>query len=265
MYPDPLKAVIRNLTDNVVIASTPFKRMNALNFGARMSLFYYDNEVIVWSAIPYGDEVIRSLKQLTGEEENFNVTHIIIPDAVHSMAVESFRKAYPNIKVIGMNSVKVKLDYVIDNKLSYQLIGKPELNQLGITSNAILNNFEFVYLPSHQNKELVMFDKTSKLLFEADLILNLGPYGTKLEQYSPELGFKPSFNPHAGLSYLTRHSHPDSKFYKGMVNKFVHSDTPEVKKALKIIYDWDFSQIIPCHGNVVEDGKPFLKKYFDFL
>lgn len=265
MYPNPLKAVIRNLTENVVIASTPFTRMSILNFGARMTLFKYDNEIIVWSAIPYGDEVVRALKQLNGTEDNFNVTHIIIPDSVHTMAVDSFRKPFPKIKVIGMDGLQTKVDYVIDDKLANKLIDKTVLSSIGVQSPAVLNNFEFVYIPQHQNRELLMFDKNSKFLCQADLLLMLGPSDHKLEQYSEELGYKKNFNPHGGLSYLTRFSHPGSKRFKNLVNKITKTNLPEVQESLKIIYNWDFTSIIPCHGNVEENGKAYFKKYFDFL
>lgn len=268
MYPNPLKSVIRNLTDNVVITSTPFTRAHTMNFGARMSLFNYNNEIIVWSAIPYGSEVVKSLKQLTGKDDDFNVTYLIIPDVEHTMAAKSFKDKYPDLKIIGTEDVKnfpFAIDYKITKKHSNTLIDRQVLSDIGIKDESILENFEFVYLPSHANKELVMFDKKSKILFQADLFLNLGPAGNKLEQYSPETGYPANFNPHGGLSFITRYTHPDSGFFKGVVNKLVKAKDPEVQKGLKTIYNWDFTKMVPCHGNVVEDGKPFFKKYFPFV
>lgn len=264
MYPTPLKAVVRNLTDNIVIASTPFTRANILNFGARMTLFHYNEQVIVWSAIPYGDEVIRSLKLLTGKEDNFNITYLIIPDAEHTMAAKSFKDKYPELKVIGMEGLNLplKIDYTITKDHGNKLIDLTILKELGIQDDSILSNFEFVYLPQHKNKELVMYDKTSKILFEADLLLCLGPKGNKLEQYSPELGFPESFNPHGGLSFLTRYTHPDSSFIKKLTCAVVNPKDPKVKKSLEIIYNWDFTKMVPCHGNVVDDGKSYFKKSF---
>ncbi|EGV63814.1 hypothetical protein PSN45_004116 [Yamadazyma tenuis] len=269
MYPTPLKAVVRNLTENVVIASTPFTRAGIINFGARMSLFHYNGEVIVWSAIPYGDEVVRSLKLLTGREKDFNVTYLIIPDAEHTMAAKSFKEQYPNLKIIGMdaaaNAVPVPIDYPITSKYANKLIDSGVLKEVGIQDESILSNFEFVYLPSHRNKELVLFDKNSKILFEADLLLCLGPKGTKLEQYSPELGFPDNFNPHGGTSFLAGFTHPDSGFFKGLVNRLVKSKDLEVRKGLQTIYNWDFTKMVPCHGNVINEGKPYFKKFFDFV
>lgn len=266
-YPNPLKAISRNLTDNIVITSTPFTRSNIMNFGARMTLFNYNNQVIVWSAIPYGSEVINSLKLLTGKDDGFNVSYLIIPDVEHTMAAQSFKDTYPNLKIIGPEEVKVpfKVDYKITKAHGNKLIDSNVLKEIGIQDDSILNNFEFVYLPSHANKELVLYDKNSKILFQADLLLDLGPVGKKLEQYSPETGYASNFNPHGGLSYITRFSHPDSGFFRGLVNKLVKANDPQVQKGLKTIYNWDFTKMVPCHGNVVDDGKSMFKKYFDFV
>ena len=46
-YPKTLKVVSRKLTSNIVIASCGFTRVNTLNFGARMALFNYDNDIVI--------------------------------------------------------------------------------------------------------------------------------------------------------------------------------------------------------------------------
>lgn len=264
MYPKDFKAAVRKLTDNVVIASTPFTRANLFHFGARMTLFNYNDKVIVWSAIPYGDEVVRSLKLLTGKSGDFNVSYLIIPDAEHTMAAKSFKDTYPEMKIIAMEGVKVpvKIDYKITKNDGNKLIDAEYLNKLGITDTAIVDNFEFVYLPTHANKELVMYNKPNKILCQADLLLLLGPKGTNLEQYSEETGFPANFNAFTGFSRLIGYSHPDSKVFVKLANKMVKSTNPETKKGLKIIDSWDFSTMIPCHGNVVDDGKSVFRKVF---
>lgn len=268
MYPNPLKASIKNLNDNIVTVSTAFTRAHTMNFGARMSLFNYNDQIVVWSAVPYGEEVTKALKQLTGKQEDFNVTYLIVPDVEHTMAAKSFKEKYPELKIIAMEGVTLggtKIDFKISDKYGNQLLDKDKLKEIGIKDDVILNNFEMCYLPNHVNKELVLFDMNSKYLFQADLLLNLGPKGTKLEQYSPATGYPENFNPHGGLSYLTRLTHPGSNFFKNTVNKMLKINQPQNKEGIKIIYNWDFTKMVPCHGNVVEDGKSMFKKYFDFL
>lgn len=260
-YPKDFKAISRKLTENIVVTATAFSRVNILNFGARMALFNYDDQVIVWSAIPYGEEVTKAIKLLTGKDEN-NVTYLVIPDLEHTMAAKSFKQAHPKIKIIASEEVKVPgltIDHVIPNKLGNKLIDSTVLTELGIGS-PISNDFEFVYLPSHKNNELVMFDKRSNILFEADLLFNLG---TKepLEQYSPETGFPKGFNPHGGLSYLTRYMQPYSKFGNKLGNSVVNIEKSKI--GLQTIYNWDFHTIVMCHGNIIDkEAKAAYKNAF---
>lgn len=264
MYPKDFKAAIRKLADNVVIASTQFTRSGLLHFGARMTLFNYDDKVIVWSAIPYGEEVVKSLKLLTGKDGNFNVSYLIIPDTEHTMAAKSFKDVYPEMKVIAMDGVKVPVavDYKITESDGNKLLDSEYLKKLGITDSALLDNFEMVYLPSHTNKELVLFDKPNKILCQADLLLLLGPKGTKLEQYSKETGCEPNFNIFTGFSRIMGYSHADCGWFVGLTNRLLQTKKPDTQQGLKVINSWDFKTMVPCHGNVVEDGKTVFNKFF---
>lgn len=273
-YPKTLKAVSRKLTNNIVVTSCSFTRANALNFGARMALFNYENDIVVWSAIPYGEEVIKALRLLTGSERSdFNVTHLIIPDKEHTMAAKSFKSIYPNLKVIAMETVDLgkecPTDYRITSKIGNQLIDKSTLSkEVGISSSTILDNFEFVYLPTHANKELVVFEKNSKILFEADLIFNLGIAGSNsgkatLEQLSPLTGYPDKFKPHLGKSFLTRYLQPYSKVGNYLTNFITKSSDPSCQKGLQAIYNWDFEQMVMCHGNIIDkDAKQAFKNVF---
>lgn len=254
-YPEPLKALSRKLTSNIVISSTGFRRFGKVNFGGRMALFNYDNSVIVWSAIPYGDEVVKALNLLTGETTKANVTHLIIPDKEHTMAAKSFKQEYPDLKIIAMETVDLgkdcPIDYTITSKYAHKLIDALVMEEIGIKDPAITKNFEFVYLPYHANKELVTYDLNSKMLFEADLLFNMNPK-EKLEQFSPEAGFPDGFYPHLGWSFLTRFLHPKSKVGVSMFNRIAASR--QSSEGLKQIHKWDFEKIVMCHGNVIEHG-----------
>ncbi|KAG7193737.1 uncharacterized protein KQ657_000428 [Scheffersomyces spartinae] len=244
-YPKELKAITRKLTDNIVISSTAFSRKDVLNIGARMALFNYNGGVVVWSALPYGEVVTDALNTLG----NTKVEYLIVPDKEHTMAVKSFQNVYPNLKVIGMENINVHADYVVTSKDSDKLIGKAELEGLGIKDSIILDNFEFVYLPYHVNQELVMFDKNSQILFEADLLFNMQD---SMEQYSPGTGYSENFYPHSGLSFLTRYMQPYSKVGNKMTGIVAKPDKNAV--GLRQIYDWNFHTIVMCHGNILNKG-----------
>lgn len=263
-YPDPLKVINRKLTEHIVLSASGFKRFDKVNFGARMALFNYNNKIIVWSAMPYSEEVDKALNLLTGKDQNL-VSYLVIPDNEHTMAAASFKQTFPELKLIASNGVKLgpetPIDYVISEP--HVIVGKSALADLGIQDLAILDNFEFVFLPKHGNQELVMLDKQSKTVFEADLLFNLRS-DQPMEQFCPELGYPLNFNPHWGWSYISRYLNPDSTVGRFLFNKLVN--TAESATGLKNIYLWDFDKIVMSHGNVIEkNGKEEFKKVFGLV
>lgn len=263
-YPDPLKVINRKLTEHIVLSASGFKRFNRVNFGARMALFNYDNKIIAWSAMPYSAEVEKALNLLTGEDQN-QVSYLVIPDNEHTMAAASFKQNFPDIKIIASSGVDlgaaVPIDFVI--REPHTVVGRSALTELGIEDSAILLNFEFVFLPKHGNQELVMLDKQSKILFEADLLFNLRA-DQSLEQFSPQLGFPLNYFPFLGWSFVSRFLNPDSSVGRFMFNKLVK--TEESASGLRSIYLWDFDKIVMCHGNIIEkNGREEFKKVFGLV
>lgn len=254
-YPKDLKIINRKLTDNLVIASCPLTVGGFLNFGARMALFNYNGQILVWSAFPY-EHLIKALQLLTGEEDDFNVTHLIIANTEHTMGAPSFKEKYPNIKIIGPK-VLPNLDIVINEEEKY----------ISVTDDKFLSeNFEFVYFPYHKNSEVAVYDKNSKSLFVCDLFLNLGIPGTTsgevtLEQYSPETGFKKGFNSHSGTSFVTRYMQPFSVLGNWLGYRV--SGGAKSTAAAKLVLAWDIDTIVMSHGNIITEGaKDALKSKF---
>lgn len=251
-YPSELKVVNRKLASNIAIGSAAFSRFNKLNFGARMAVFNFNQSVVIWSAMPYGPEVEKTIGMVA--EEPFNITHLIIPDTQHTMAAKSFKDRYPKMQVIAMEGVDVpglKIDYVINDADGNKLLDKSALARIGLTDPTIVDNFEFVYLPLHGNKELVTFAKAARTVFGADLVFTLGGK-LPLEQYSPATGYPANFYPHSGWSFMTRYMQPHSKVGAFLMRAICKPD--HAKQGLQTIYDWDFTKFVPCHGNVIEDN-----------
>lgn len=254
-YPNPLKVSTRKITDNIVTSSCAFKVLDKINLGARMALISQDDNIIVWSAIPYGEEVENALKVLVGERESYNVSHLIVPNIEHSMAAKSFKQKYPNLKIMAPEKVELgescPVDYKFTAKYGNKVLDSTLLGEIGIKDSAITKNFEFVYLPFHKNSEIVTFDKTSKTIFEADVLSNLDPK-QKLEQFSPATGFAEDFFPHLGWSFVTRYLQPYSKV-GAIIAKRVTGGAKSAE-GVKAIHSWNFERIIMCHGNIIEQG-----------
>ncbi|AOW27814.1 hypothetical protein FOB64_005390 [Candida albicans] len=275
-YPPNFKIVTKSLTENILLASTAFSRVDKFNFGARMAVFKFpqSNKIILWSPLPYTPQVIDVLTKFTNNtnESNLNIAYVIIPDREHNLAAKSYKEKFPGCKLIGMEGLdenSLKLDYKFIKSMGNKVLKNDELKQIFNDSDSglIVDNFEFVYLPNHANQELVVFDKSSSTLFEADLLFNLGVPGstsgeTILEQYSPELGFPKGFNPHSGWSFITRYLQPYSKVGRFLFRKLV--DINHSKPGLEAIYNsWDFKTIVMCHGNIItKDAKEAFKHVF---
>ena len=275
-YPPNFKIVTKSLTENILLASTAFSRVDKFNFGACMAVFKFpqSNKIILWSPLPYTPQVIDVLTKFTNNtnESNLNIAYVIIPDREHNLAAKSYKEKFPGCKLIGMEGLdenSLKLDYKFIKLMGNKVLKNDDLRQIfnDNDSGLIVDNFEFVYLPNHANQELVVFDKSSSTLFEADLLFNLGVPGstlgeTILEQYSPELGFPKGFNPHSGWSFITRYLQPYSKVGRFLFRKIV--DINHSKPGLEAIYNsWDFKTIVMCHGNIItKDAKEAFKHVF---
>lgn len=257
-YPTPLKVVSRKLSEDVVVALTPFKRFDKFNFGARMAFFHVGTNIVVWSALPYSPEAVKPLELFQILNPELHLSHLIVPDAEHTLGAKSWKEKHPNLKIIAMDPTigGVKVDHVFSVKEGGRVVAQKELHELGFDAT-IANNFEFVFLPDHGNRELVTFHKSSKTVFEADLLFNLQ---APLEQFSPETGFAKGFNPHGGWSFLTRYMNPYSKVGVFLQNRI--ANPAKSAPGLKAINSWDFTTIVPCHGNVLTEGKKAFKAVF---
>lgn len=256
-YPNPLKIFSRKLTENIVVAHSGFKRFDRVNFGARMALFNYNGSVVVWSALPHSEDVINAIELVSGASD-CNVSHLIIPDKEHTMAAKSFKEKYPQLKIIAMEGVDLgentPIDYVFTSKQANKVIGADALAEMGITDPVIARNFEFVYLPKHANQELVMYEKATKTVFEADLLFNLRD-DEPMEQFSD------TPHPFGGWSYISKFLNADSKVGGAMFRRI--AKVHESSKGLQAIDSWDFDRVVMCHGNILETGgKAAFRKVF---
>ncbi|KAI5965195.1 uncharacterized protein KGF55_001415 [Candida pseudojiufengensis] len=270
-YKDNFKVVTKTLSNNILLAATSFKRFDKINFGNRMAIFKYPSgspdsvipRLIIWSPLPYSPNVLNVINEFSGvsSESNLDIAYVIVPDREHNLAAKLYKEKFPNTKIIGVeNTENVPLDYTFIEKQGNKLISGETLKEF-IDDELIYKNFDFVYLPYHANSELVVYEKNSKTLFEADLLFNLGDPNEKLEQFSPALGYPENYNPHFGWSFLTRYLQPYSKVGVFMFDKLVNLN--KSKPGLEAIYSLDFNTIVMCHGNIItKDAKKAFKNVF---
>lgn len=244
---DPAKVmVIRDVTPTITTLSLPFKRFGLVQFGGRGTLVKLKTgSVAVFSPVALTPEVKAKIQSMG------TMKYIVATDMEHHIFVSPWAKEYPLAEVIGMEGLPEKREgdeankgvkfahvFTAGNKRDMRI--SPEFDE----------EFEYEFVHSHQNKELVFLHKPTKTLIEADLLFNMPP----TEQYS-----RTGVAPDAGIF---------SKFFGAMLNtrgdmrwqkRFLWygpggKDRAGLAESAKRINSWDFDRIIPCHGDVIETG-----------
>ncbi|EMG46522.1 hypothetical protein SBY92_002678 [Candida maltosa Xu316] len=268
------KASIRKINDNAVTVSTPRSVFGLLNFGARMTLFNFNGNIVIYSPIKYDETIFnQAVNKLfdSQDEPVYEIKYAIAANDEHNLYSHEYKEKL-GCKVIAGENCKLKnncqTDFKLTSKIANRVIkGDLWSEDLNIT-DPFMKNLELVYLGNHMVHDVEVFDKTSKTLFVGDVLVNLGVPGTTegkvtLEQYSPEVGYPQGYNPHGWLSYFTRYLQPDSAVCRYFANYSAGTKTETGKEGIKLIDGWNFEKIVMIHGNVIDkDAKDVWKKLF---
>jgi hypothetical protein len=252
--------VIRNVTPNVVTFSVPFARFGRIQIGGRGTLVRLTSgNLAVFSPVALTEETKAKVAELGG-----NVAYIIALDFEHHIFVSEWAAQWPEAKIIGPEGLpekrakQTKDPKINDDKFAvvFTKEGKRDIR----ISEEFDADFDYEYVDGHANKELVFNYRPDKVLIEADLMFNL----PATEQYSKV---------------------PESERPNGFLNKIFHSvqntsgeatwskrfnwhlakDRNSMSDSLKVIDQWDFVTLIPCHGDVLEgNGKDIFRKIFQW-
>ncbi|GAM82764.1 hypothetical protein ANO11243_007500 [Dothideomycetidae sp. 11243] len=243
--------VIRKVTPEILTCSVPFARFGRINIGGRGTIVRMANgNLAVFSPVALTDEVKSQVTQMG------TVKYIAAPDLEHHIFLEPWHKAFPDAKLIGPKELEAKRVQQGSPLPFAHLWKKDEAPSVDAEFD---KEFEYTFVHAHPNKELVFNHKPTKTLIEADLMFNL----PATEQMS-----KTGISPTSG--YLTRlfnalnSPQGDALWQKRFLwYAMSRGDRPSFNKSVKIIDSWDFSRIVPCHGDVIEgNGKEIFRKVF---
>ncbi|WEW55950.1 hypothetical protein PRK78_001385 [Emydomyces testavorans] len=195
---------------------------------------------------------------------NAPIKYIIAPDLEHHIFLSDWKAAYPDAKVIGPHGLQEKREKNEKTKSTAQIdyVFTPKDRHSPQISEEFNAEFDAVYVPSHPNREIVVFHKPTKTLLEADLFFNL----PATQQYEKEKGG-------ANKGILTKLFMPvwttrgDAIWQKRFIWYLIAGRSREEwKETLRIIDRWDFERVIPCHGDVIETGgKLVFRKVFGWF
>ncbi|MCJ1468779.1 hypothetical protein MMC07_007409 [Pseudocyphellaria aurata] len=246
--------VIRKITPSLVTCSSPFNRFGKFKIGGRGTIVRLESGAIaVFSPTALTPEV-RS----TVEELGNNVAYLAAMDFEHHIFLSDWAKAFPSAKVMGVEGLPEKREadpatagttfswvFTTKNKASLRI--DPDFDR----------EFDYEYVDSHANKELVVNHRPNRTLITADMVFNLPAH----EQYSRTdeaatdgwlTKFFTSFQNTRGTAIWQQ------RFIWHVASK---SDRPSFARSCRTIASWDFDRLIPCHGDVIETGgKGIFKK-----
>ncbi|KAJ3512012.1 hypothetical protein NMY22_g15462 [Coprinellus aureogranulatus] len=234
------ETVIREVAKGVWTFSRPFSRFGLFPVGGRSTAVKLkDGGVWILASTPLDEETKATLQDL-GPVRNFlGITaaarYIIGADALHYMFIDQYKTAYPEAKVVAPvdaieNMKKAGKDVAFDGAW-----GRDPLS----TRYGFEEDIEHCYFSGFRNKDVAFLHKDSKSLIQADLLMNLPPR----EQYAkakstPLLSAISRMNP-------STWAHPHMTWSLGV-------DIEAMRRDAKTVSDWDFTRIIPCHGDVIE-------------
>lgn len=186
------------------------------------------------------------------------VKYLIAPDLEHHIFLDPWQKEYPNAILIGPDELSAKRDKA-GQPLTFTQLWKKDVPPM--VDAEFDKEFEYTYVAAHPNKELVFNHKPTKTLIQADFMFNL----PATEQMS-----KTGIDPTAG--FLTRLfiklNSPDASPNAVWQRRFLwygmsSSDRNGFNKSARIVDGWDFTRMIPCHGDVIEgNAKEVFRKVF---
>ncbi|KAF9069480.1 hypothetical protein BDP27DRAFT_718995 [Rhodocollybia butyracea] len=225
------ETVIREVAKDVWIFSRPFGRYGIPVGGRSTAVKLQNGGLWLLASTPLDTDTKAKLEELGP------VKYIIGADAVHHMFLSDFKKAYPEAKVIAP---KAAIERIEDKALKFDGIwgSDPEGTKYGFEEDV-----QHCYFSGFKNKDVAFFHPSSKTMIQADLLFNLPP----TEQYSKST----SSGRIPLVGNLVGNFGPFSWFHSRFTAS-MDEDTKAMKRDVNTVTSWDFTRIIPCHGDVIE-------------
>jgi Domain of unknown function (DUF4336) len=239
--------VFREILPNMMTISSPFARFGLLKVGGRATIIKLQTGALaVFSPVALTDEVRAKIRAM-GD----NVRYISAMDIEHHIFITPWAKAYPQAQVIGMEGLpeKREKDPATKGITFSHVFTKSNKKDMKI-SEEFDNEFEYEYLHSHQNQELIYYHKPTMTMIEADFIFNLPAH----EQYSKS-GESATSGILTKLFGAVMNTKDDCVWQRRFLWYMAGSkDRAGFAESAKRMKSWNIQRIIPSHGDVIESG-----------
>jgi len=254
--------VIRNVTPNIVTLSVPFLRFGVIKVGGRGTIVKLSSGALaVFSPVALTTEVKDKIKEMGG-----TIGYIVALDIEHHIFISEWAKEFPEAKIIGPQGLPEKRAKQTDEKIGkeafFKVFESKDKREQTITPEFDAD-FEYEYVDAHPSKELVFFYKPDKALIEADLMFNL----PAKEQYSRVTDHEKDKQGFIGRFFQSvQTTEGDAKGTKRFLwHVLSRQNRPSFNESVQRIDSWDFTTLIPCHGDTIEQtGKEAFRKIFEW-
>lgn len=166
------------------------------------------------------------------------------------MFIGPWHQQYPDAKVIGPEGLLEKRDKQGNEKVPFSVIFKDSEKEKTRVGPEFDAEFDYEYVPSHANKEIVFNYKPDKTLIEGDLLFNL----PATEQFSKAGESAETGLPTKLANYIQSTTGPATAQARFVYYALSSKDRTGFGRSISRIENWDFDRIIPCHGDVIETG-----------
>jgi hypothetical protein len=176
----------------------------------------------------------------------------------HHIFLGPWHQAYPSAQVMGPETLPEKRTQQKNEAVPFSFLFTKS-TPVATISPEFDAEFDWEYVPSHLNKEIVFHHKPTKSLITADMMFNL----PATEQFS-----KAGVNAQGGILtkiFGTMQSTAGAATWQKRTIWYGTSrgDRPAFNQSVSRINKWGFERIIPCHGDVIEgNGKAIWEKVF---
>ncbi|KAL8285362.1 hypothetical protein RB601_006319 [Gaeumannomyces tritici] len=263
--------VIRDVTPNVVTLSVPFLRYGFLAIGGRATVVRLSSGALaVFSPVALTPEVKAKLAAMGGE-----LRYIVALDIEHHIFISQWAREFPGARIVGPEGLPEKRAKAAADGVDPMIGAEPfavvfkaedkkrQPREGPVVSDEFDADFASEFVDSHRNKELAFCYRPDRVLIEADLMFNL----PATEQYSrvPEEA-RPKDGPVKRIAANAMSTAGDAMAAKRFIwHVASRADRAGFNESVRRIAAWDFSTIVPCHGEtIVGDGKEVFRKVFQW-
>ncbi|EMD92807.1 hypothetical protein COCC4DRAFT_72606 [Bipolaris maydis ATCC 48331] len=244
--------VIRDVVPRIVTTlSVPFWRFGRVKIGGRGTIVRLESGALaVFSPVALTEDVKRKVSEM-GE-----VKYIAALDNEHHIFLGPWHTEYPNAQVMGPEMLPEKRAKQNNENVPFSVLFSASKPVTSI-SPEFDAEFDWEYVPSHVNKELVFHHRPTRSLILADLMFNL----PATEQFSKS-GVEPNTGILSKIFNTLQSTKGDAKWQQRTIWYGTSAkDRNGFSKSMEKIDKWEFERIIPCHGDVIEgEGKGIFEK-----